>query len=155
MMIDAILTELILCVYCISDVIEFTTLTDNNGQKYLKVIMTEDGVDRGNPLYFRWNQIPSSIFTIYKYSKQYSKTLYDENTNICTIYGTHIGRKDEKEYILAKITPEYYHTYISFDYSHNSSFQDKDYYDVLVDNMIETKKLLSTLKRGPIIVAGA
>lgn len=153
-MIYAKLTEMVVCVYCITDVIIFNIYTDIKGAKYLCIVITEDDQEIGEPVYFKWNNIPPSIYTIYKYAKFYSKTIFDENTNTYTIYGTHIGRKNEKEYVLAKLTTEHYNSPLSFVCNDTTSYYNKECYETLVDNMIDVKNLPDSFKRGSIILNG-
>lgn len=83
--------------YSLSDMIFFEVL-EKAGQTYIRVILQEDDTEAGEALFaFAYEDMPVDIRDIYKYVKDTS-TVDDE-----VIYGTHIGKHQNKRYRLIDI----------------------------------------------------
>lgn len=92
---DYIVIHIAGAVYCLSEMIIFEILQNITGELVMRVIVQYEDILEDTFLY-NWSEIPTSVLEIYTCvnSKSYIKD------NI--LYGTHIGRKQDHEYVLVK-----------------------------------------------------
>ncbi len=84
-------------VYSCGDTITFEMLQDITGQLYLRVILQYEEIME-EVYVFNWDQIPAEVRDIYEYANTYSSLRNG------VLFGTHILRKDDRQYVLAKMS---------------------------------------------------
>lgn len=84
-------------IYCITDMIIFEVLQKGDEQ-YLNICI-QINEDDERVFLFKWDHIPENIRVIYEYVKDTS--IIEESDNIFTLYGNHIGRRNNHKYVLA------------------------------------------------------
>jgi len=94
---DFICVHIAGAVYCITDMVIFEVLKKIGDQYYLHMIIQRDEIEEIKFL-FRWDEIPKNVLDIYEYVK--STSILEINDNYYTLYGNHIGRKNNHKYIL-------------------------------------------------------
>lgn len=104
-------------VYCITDMIIFDVLKKIGDQYYLYMTIQQNEIEEQSFL-FKWDEIPKNVMEIYEYVK--STSIIEIYDDIYTLYGNHIGRKNNHKYTLCK--------YI------NSPFQTIELGDVIYPN---------------------
>lgn len=101
-MVSGTLVDMAIGTYSSTDVIIFHKILSGR-QLYLEVIFTVDDVE-SVPYYFKWNEIPKEIYAIYIHTKVHSDIKFDSETNMYSIIGTHLLRKKEYKFVLAKFS---------------------------------------------------
>lgn len=95
---ECTLVDLVGAVYCITDMIIFHIFEDLcDKQQYMQITVTVDDINEFHHI-FRVAQVPSFLSEIYAYVK--STSAIQSKNNMFTLYGNHIGRKQNHAYNL-------------------------------------------------------
>ena len=92
-----IVVHIAAAVYSCGDTITFEILQDIPGQLYLRVILQYEEIME-DVCVFNWDQIPTEVRDIYEYVNANSSMRNG------ILFGTHILRKDNRNYALAKMS---------------------------------------------------
>lgn len=97
---DGTMTELVITSYAKNETIIFCKIVDEEFREYMEIIYTKNG-ECAKPIYFKWKNIPPAIYTIYLYTKKFTKITYNKNTDIYEVYGTRLYTRSDEAVLLA------------------------------------------------------
>jgi hypothetical protein len=146
-MVYGTIVEITPSIYCTTDTINFTVLVDDENEYYMEIEYTECDEPQ-EALYFKWNDIPKSIYTLYLHAKKFSKKVYNNNKSVSYI-GTHLLRGIEHNYNLITLGNDPSIEPIKITFECCEDFKKENEFDELAKKMISVKKYTNDFLQGP------